>query len=420
VLKYFTYSWLTYWIIIALLPVHSVYLATIAAFGVQLLFVALVMIGYSLVTSIFGVHTVPPARQHEIVAARSLIQLAIALSIVGLLAIIYDKVYVQGIDYSEGIALAREEWRRLGEEREGRPSSIYSICGYLFGSAYFVAVVLAITQVRVLSAGERLLTLVVSFALLIANSALVGGRSSVLLLTAFVFGALSARRGLSLRELLPAASQRLLLSILAFAGGAYTVFVFYQRAQAGDVPALQYALDFLPFLGVEVDDWYRNLLDDGALSSFSAMCVLALSYLTHSFASVAAIVDSPTEHKTIVFLGMHQLLQNLGLASEPDFDWLLVGRFPSVPGAYLHQFGWFGFTVASCLTGMISGATTVWTTRAPHRVLPLGAYVMAATTLVLTPQLFAPDFLSFPFVAASFFMIAAAERLIRREQVVPT
>jgi hypothetical protein len=117
-------------------------------------------------------------------------------------------------------------------------------------------------------------------------------------------------------------------------------------------------------------------------------------------------------------------LQTLGLAPEPDYDWFLVGRFPSVPGAFLHQFGWLGFSISSLLMGLVSGVVEIWTIRQPTRLLPLGAYVMVVATLALTPQLLAVDFLAFPFVVGSFVMLAAIASVLRaysrpRARVIP-
>jgi hypothetical protein len=43
-------------------------------------------------------------------------------------------------------------------------------------------------------------------------------------------------------------------------------------------------------------------------------------------------------------------------------------------------------------------------------LLPLGAFVIADATLILSPVLFAADFLSFPFVVGSFIQLALIDR----------
>jgi hypothetical protein len=323
----------------------------------------------------------------------------------------YDKIFIQGIDYSGGLAAAREEWRQIGEDREGQASSLFSAMGYFLGSAYYVSAVLAITQTRVLSARARTITLFTCFCLLVANSMLTGGRSSILLMAPIVVSAYGARRG-AMAYLRANKTQRHIVMILALLAAAYAVFVFYQRAAAGDLDALEYALDFLPFLGVEADDRFRNSLGSGPLDAVLAMLVLSTAYLTHSFATVAAIIDAPLEDKTIIFQHVATILYKLGLRDYPQSDWFLAGRAPSLPGVLWHQFGAFGFVIGSMLLGFLSGLTRVWTVRKPSRLLPLGAYTLAEATLMLSPFEFAPDFMSFPFVLISFVSLAWIARVL--------
>lgn len=405
-LRHFLYVWLVYWGVIALLPVHSIYPATGAAFLLQLTFVALVVISAQGVLSICRVRQMPECGRFDIACAPQLITLGIVMSVAGLAALMYDKIFIQGINYSEGLAVAREEWRQIGEDREGQASSIFSAVGYCMGSGYYVSAVLAVTQTRVVSASARTITLFSCFFLLVANSMLTGGRSSILVMAPMLISAYGARRGA--RAYVRANKTQLrIVMILGLVAGAYTVFIFYQRAAAGDLDALEYALNFLPFLGVQVDDWFRTSLGSGPLSALSAMLVLATAYVTHSFATVAAIVDAPLEDKVIVFQHISAILYKLGIGKYPESDWFLAGRFPSLPGALWHQFGPFGFVAGSMLLGFISALTKVWTVRQPRRLLPLGAYTLAEATLMLSPAVLAADILSFPFVILSFVMLAA-------------
>lgn len=411
--KHFFGAWLIYWAVIALLPVHSIYPATTEAFALQCTFVALVLMSYTLTHAILRKPGLPVAGRFDLSTTPTLIRIALGMSIIGFFFLTYDKVYIQGIDFSDGIAVAREEWRRGGEEREGQASSIFSVMGYLMGSGYYVAAVLAVTQVRVLSARKRVWVLLGSFMLLMANSAITGGRSNVLLIAVFTLGALAARGGLNLRKLFDTQAQRRTVIVAAGLALAYTLFIFYQRAQASDVSALEYALDFLPFLGLEADEWYRSLMEGSIASSLSAILVLAVSYVTHSFATVATIIDAPTEEKTIMFLHIRGILNKIGLVNPPDGDWFLAGRFPSFPGALWHQYGGIGFVFGSLLLGVISAFANAWTARQPARLLPLGVFVMVYGVLLLTPALFAADFLSFPFVAAAFVIVSLLDRYLR-------
>lgn len=405
--------WLLYWLAIAVLPVHSIYSGTFGAAMLQLAFVVIVLAGIVITRLLAGGRALPRPGGYEIPTAHMLIRLALWMSIIGSLALIYDKIFVQGVDFSNGVAVAREEWRRLGEGREGNASSIFSVLGYFFGSAYYVAIVLAVTQVRVVSPKLRMQSLLVVFVLLMVNSAITGGRSNLLLVAVFVFAAFRSRKGLALFNVFPGVNQRLTIKLALLLGFAYTVFIFYERAEAGGADALNYAIEFLPFLGLETSYEYRAGLNGSALSSLSAMLVLTVSYVTHSFATVAAIVDANPENKTILFLHFAGIANKLGLIGPPDGDWFLAGRFPSVPGSLLYQFGWLGFIGGSLLLGALSELCRSWAARRPDRLMPLGSYVMAYATLLLTPVLFAGDFLSFPFVLGSFIQLTVIDRLLR-------
>ena len=134
--------------------------------------------------------------------------------------------------------------------------SIFSVIGYLLGSGYYVAAVLAVTQVTVLTSRQRAGAILASFMLLMINSAITGGRSNVLLLAVFLSGAMVARNGLTLKKLFQNPIQRWLVVLAAGLAGAYTLFVFIARADASDMTVQPCTLEFLPdILGLEMDDW---------------------------------------------------------------------------------------------------------------------------------------------------------------------
>jgi hypothetical protein len=414
VIRGFLYSWLAYWAVVLVLPVHSIYPNVSAAFLLQMVFTMLVLLGYVLASPRLREIAMPLPSEGEMSFTRRLVRLSLWMSLAGFLMLLFDKIYIQHIDYTHGLAVARNQWRDLGEAREGRASSIWSILGYALGSAYYVSAVLVITQATVLSARERLRAIGAALLFALANSAITGGRSNFLLLAIISLAALSARRGLRIRDIFSTRGQRRFVTAAVVLSGFYIVFIFVGRARSGDQLVYEYVATYLPWLGVAFDHWYVVSVSQGWIGTVGHMTVLTLSYLTHSFATTAAIMDAPHEDKVILFREFAEYLFKFGLISRPDMEWFLVGKFPSVPGALWHWFGAVGFAIGSLLLGVIASWTSMWAAASPQRLLPLGVYVLVGATLLLTPYVCAADLLGFPPVVVAVVVLAVLSRLTLR------
>lgn len=410
--KHFVVVWLVYWAAIAIMPVHSVYPATGEAFLLQLTFVILVIAGYGVAHIFMKIPNVPHWGAADILDSKSLIYVAFILSFVGTGFLVYDKMYVQGIDYSQGIAFAREEWRRVGEDRGGNISSIFSVLGYLFSSGYFVAGILTVVVKKGLSQRFRFFSLLCVFLLLMANSLISGGRSNVLLLVTLLLATISSQRGWSFRGFITDCFARIFIYTMILLAAVYTLYVFYERADASGLTAVEYVVGFLPYLGLEIDKWYLDILTEGSIASLSAVFLLAMSYVAHSFSTTAAIIDGIQEDKVIVFLHVINIFNKLGLVSPPDSSWFLAGRFPSLPGALWYQYGGLGIFFGGFSLGIgCALAKFMFAVRA-GRVIPLSLYVASYAVLVLSPMLLVMDFMSFPFVLLSFVQVAMLRAFI--------
>jgi hypothetical protein len=407
-IKKFIISWLIYWGMIALLPVHSSYPAVLSAISLQLFFVILVLLGYLVPSLVYKPQRLPTVSGAWILSARHIVYLAIWLSAVGFTAMLYDKIKIQGINYMDGLAFAREQWRVIGVERDGKASSIWSAFGYLLGSSYYIALVLLFVQPKSFRDSERISLVCIIFFFVLANSIITGGRSNFMLLFAFTIASFGAREGASFRLLFPNWRQLRVILLLVFFALCYLAYIFISRAEASDLPISWYVENFLPYMGLEFDGWYIKVSQIGWIAEIGHITILLFGYLTHSLATFAAILDHPTEDKIMIFGNIAALLYKLGFTQNPDTDWFLAGRFPSVPGAIWHQFGLFGFIFFSFTLGVVGFITTAWTSslRGRRGLLPLGLYTMVATTLLLTPYVFAPDFLNFTFVAISFIILS--------------
>ncbi|WP_346060525.1 O-antigen polymerase [Halomonas salifodinae] len=409
-IKHFICSWLFYWLLVFLIPASSVYDLWMPAFFLQLCFIFLVLIGYSWFW--FASNARPPEWGARILEnSEKMIYVSLILSVIGTASLIYDKIIIQNIDYSQGIAVAREMWRKEGGQREGGVSSIFSALGYLLSSSYYVSAVLLIVNGKRLMASFIYKVSFLIFFLLMVNSVLAGGRSNLLLIMVFVFGAVSAVPGWSYKTMFASKALRGSIFVLLVISSFYLLYVFSERAEATGIDATSYVKNFLPYLGLKLNPWFSDKLNSGLLSSLFSLIALAISYITHSFSTVSAILDHGPGDKVIIFLHPVNIVYKLGLISRPDGLWFLSGRFPSLPGALYYQFGVLGFVVFSLLIGFLGGVSKVFYIFKPCSLVALGFYLMMYGVLVVSPLLLVVDFMSFPFVMFSFFMIGAMFRI---------
>ncbi len=400
-------------------PFRSIYPNVLGAFLLQSLFVICVSAAYcygsSIACSYFGgcPREQPPLIQAKVVF---IIKLGLLLAALGFVFLAYDKVIVQQVDYSAGVAAAREQWRTLGDARDGQASSVFSVFGYLLGSAYMLPLSFAFSRRVSFSDSTRMIVILVSFLLLLANSFLTGGRSSILLAIAFCGygfqGSLGSRRKpLFTRRIFPL-SLYALFSFLVF----YVLYVFHSRSAASGEDLTIYSVAFLDYLGLEPVDSSFAELSRSPFSSPALLLGLAASYISHSFATTSAIADYSGSETGTLFAYPLSLLYKLGVASQPTAEWFLSGRFPSLPGAVYLQGGLLALFLFSLILGLIAGILVSLSFLQPGNLYLFLLCSLLEAVLLLSPLLFATELLSFPFVAFSSLLLIAMSCIVVKKK----
>jgi len=396
-LKRFTLVWIAYWLIYMIQPVHSIYGGVWEAYLLQLSFVLAVIIGFVFVpTFVTQANNSELKEQCDIGYEQQIAIVGYALSFVGLAMLAYDKIGIQGIDYSLSISSAREQWRILGEERAGEASSIYSMLGYVLGSAYFFSLAIVCSRNVLLDDGRRLILFLVGVTLLMGNSLLTGGRSGILLLFAFVSYAYFSSKGTA--SLFKSNKFQFILWGGIVASIGYALYVFILRAEGGGNDLAEYSLEFLDYLGLEPSDWFVSFAAESKMGELLSLANLAAAYLTHSMSTVAAMWEYSGDREVVVLTYYFSLLQKLGVGVGEAEAWFLAGRFPSLPGGLFHQFGLYWMLIAGVALGWIGGFVSALHRLSRNSYFLLLACCATEAVLLLSPFLFAGDFLFFPFV----------------------
>lgn len=407
----FVLTWSLYLVGVAVLPAHSMYGRLAEA--------VLLQIGFALLTTVAAMvawrlsdrcarERVPSARGDVFNHARlrRAARTGIALSVVGLFALAVDKVFVQGVDYSLGLAGARYQWAMLGEAREG-VSSAWSVLGYLLSTSFFVSIYVVVLHDGVFSAKGKTVVWIASLGLALGNSALSGGRSLLLLLVVVSVALVSLRADLG--KSLPQIGGRLVLVGVAaiMALGAYVLYVFAARAELTGFDAHEYAVGMLEFLGAQPMSAFEGMSSNTWVAHLAGLVVLALAYLVHSVFTFAAIIDLPSESSQLL-LYVRLLAAKLGFVDYPDLEWELTGRFPSLPGV-LYLDGGVGLLAGGAvLLGVWMALSVRLCQRHPTSLVAVSVWLAVHTTALLSPLLLAAELLNYPFVIAEFLLIAVA------------
>lgn len=416
-LRRFCIAWVLYWIVYLIQPTHSLYPDIVAAWGLQFLFVLTLCISYLIISigfvGIAGM-SLTPISSIDFNKANKIIQWGLLASLIGFLLLLYDKIFIQGIDYSQGLASAREQWRIIGEQREGAASSLFSALGYVLGGTYFLSLALTLSRFVNLGDSRRFLYLLLGGVILGLHSLITGGRSSILLAIAVIsFGFFSSKH-----DRFPPLFNRIHFKTFIWAFSAiifsYVVYVFYSRAATTETGISEYSLDFLEHLGLQPYAWFVDVCKSSTIGGMLAVLNLTSSYLTHSLATTAAIVQySGWESDGVIFSHLISLSSKLGL-SEPPMDWFLAGRAPSLPGALYLQFGLMGMLFGAFLLGTLSSIFEALLFCRPDSLVLFFICTIIESILITSPFLFVGDLLFFPFMVIGGGALIVFSRFFRR------
>ncbi|EKO5175297.1 oligosaccharide repeat unit polymerase [Vibrio vulnificus] len=180
------------------------------------------------------------------------------ISIIGFMLVIFDRIFIQQIDYSQGVALAREAWREQAKERSGA-SSVFNVIGNLiFPMFYVVFFFLVSFYERVTKNNRKNLKWTVIFILLF--SALTGGREPVLVFLSILTSAMIFRRSSGL-NLLPQ-KIRFVTIFLCIAVIVFSIVIGLIRTQVYSFSLYEYGVSLSGRLGGRVTSDFNNLAPD--------------------------------------------------------------------------------------------------------------------------------------------------------------
>lgn len=409
-IKRFIIVWLAYWVIYLLQPVSSIYSDIFFAFSIQFIFVLTVTLAYCF-TNIVNTQKISctiEIKELNKKNALRIIKIGIFISFIGVIFLFFNKIFIQGINYFDGIGAARHQMTALTEEGSGSISSVYSAIGYPISSAYFISAMLIFSPNLLIRDRNRIVLIFIIFILLIANSFLVGGRSGILLALTFLTFPLFSENKINLfKNKNCYRFLGIILSILFI----YILYIFHSRASVNDINIKDYSIDFLEYLGLVPYDWFLILSEDKYYGETLAIINLALSYMTHSISTVAGLLDYKSSGFP-VFNYLIILLEKLKFINNIDVDWPLAGRFMSLPGGVYFIWGFLGLLIFSVLIGVFVGVISNIFRKNTNSMSLFFICSIFESLLLSSPFIFAGDLIFFPFIIIGGFLTLIISRLL--------
>jgi hypothetical protein len=419
VLGSFAAAWVGYFALLVLLPIHYTSVEFADALAVLAIYVFL-SIGCALVlqsvlsTDSYSrktLRTVQPLSGAEL---EHLIIAGLLASTVGMLLIAYVRVAVQGINYTQGLAVARELWREEGTAREGISSPL-SIPGYGLGFFFLASTFIAHLHWEQLSRSVKRAVITGTPAFVAGYAVLTGGRS-VLLTQIISILAAATIRSVQRRRAFPGRFSRTLLfnTAAVIAAVAYALYIFSERAAGtlGVTPET-YVQAAIAFMGASTTEGFLRISSwPQPLATAANFAILAGAYITHSAGTLASVMEYSTHHGITVFGGVWDLLSRFNLATPGSGDWVLAGAFLSLPGAFWYQFGILGVLVAAVVSGVCMGVVCQYIRGARGGGISVGFAAASLITTLISPLIFAPDSLAFPFMILGYVGLGSYSRVV--------
>jgi hypothetical protein len=321
----------------------------------------------------------------------------IVSSTVAFLLIFIDRIFIQGVDYSEGVSAAREMWREQALARSG-VSSPLSVVGNLLFPFTYISIFLLVFNFELIRHSFYKITF--SFFLVFIFALMVGGRAPLFVGVTFCYGAI-VLRGFLGKSLFP----KRMLFYMTLAGVivlAYSAYIFSMRIEGSGIDISRYNDSLATrLLGVRTDN-------DSFINESLIAVMIYVAHVKWVFLNVIAneSLFGFSVFDQLLFM-LQKYLPFVDFGKVASVSWTYDTLWISLTGSLYHDFGLFGFFLYSALFFvLIFSMERYFTMR-----IPLGGrqsvYIMSLccffiSILVISPFVFIFELVQYIYL---FFLI---------------
>ena len=318
------------------------------------------------------------------------IKIMSVLTLLGIIFIYIDRVYIRGIDYSLGLRSARYQW--FGS----KGGSILSILGNLMSPLSYASLYLSIIFWEKLPRSIQKRGLICGIAGPTLHAMLNGGRSNILIMLFFclIFCVFRMLQG---KTFIPKMKMMAVKIIIIFMLLIIAVLLVY-KGSIGSYDTYTYLQLEAQEMGGYREAWYT----EKEQSQIFNMFVLMFIYAFHGQWHLADLLSlkGKKDGGTVLFLYLYNILDRFGLNKAMRGNAVFLNnQFLNLPGIFLYDLGWCGFVIATLLLGALFGVS-LWMIRACSHHFSVVHIVFC--TFVMLNVFFSPIYLGISFGYADF------------------
>lgn len=405
--RWLIFIWTVDFLLLLLLPFGSQYGNGIICFCLSLIFVIQMAMSGLVMSSYFGRHPFRIGKSKKGIPVKIInksIFLFSGLSVCGVILILYDRIFIRGIDYSQGLRNARYQWLN------SQGGSLISIAGNLLVPLSYCALFFSIYHWEDLKKSPRLTGALIGLEIPTTQALINGGRSNILIAAFFVLATLVCRRTTG-KRLFPHSKEMWLLGVgtmIVMFAAVFGVFL----SSASSMGLKNYTAALVEMNGGKVSNEYLN----GNDNILQDIVMLFSSYLFHGQWRFEQIVNIPFSERLgdDILLPFMVMLKRFHLYSgEAVNPPMIAGNFLNVPGGFYYDFDLIGVLFGSLFLGTMLGLAISFLKRGASMGGLRVSFVISSLMIVFsTPICNMFGFAYFVFVIYALIAGDAAIRLL--------
>lgn len=344
------------------------------------------------------------------------IKVSTYLSIIGLFSMAIDKIVIQGIDYTNGIAIAKYQLIETAENRSG-PSSIFSVIGYLLIGFCFWSLSMIIVFYEELTKRIRSNYLFLNVFAIFLSSFLTGGRTNLIIMVSFGVGSQILRNILLKNKSIFTKKNKIYFYIFVFFTIVFIMYVFNSRAISNNIEAQVYSETAIFWMeGTPTHHFYRIEKLPTEIAQIVYLSLIMIVYLVHSIWILEGTIYIHSLNGDATFVGIKNALSKLNLCDKP-LPWEYAGKFIGWPGGLFHDYGLIGVASISILHGLIFGLNI--RTFNNIGIINFVLYLLLFSIIITAPFIIFIDLLMIPSVLISAVFLCLFSEIYKNLTITP-